>query len=129
MQLPNSFVAPQLWDGGGPLELHAPTRSNYQVKRENTYNRGPPHRFLNTRFYYPGPQIPPQLPHPSPPRQSHKGPDSLMMSSLLFILVFRIHQENKEIFDRLVTENEEFLLTLQNQTPVDKNGIQGSQNC
>lgn len=59
MQLPNSFVALQLWDGGGPLELHAPTRSNYQVKRESTYNRGPPHRFLNTRFYYPGPQTPP----------------------------------------------------------------------
>lgn len=42
-----------------------------------------------------------------------------MMSPLLVTLVFRIHLENKEIFDRLVMEHEEFLLMLQDQTPVD----------
>lgn len=61
MRAARSFVAGQLWDRGGPPELHAPTCSNYQVKRESPYNQGPPLPLLNTRFYHPGPQITPSF--------------------------------------------------------------------
>lgn len=58
MRASPSFVAGQLRERGGPPELHAPTCSNYQVKRESPYNQGPPLPSARASTT-PGPKSPP----------------------------------------------------------------------